>query len=140
MMSIPRRSSLVVVALTSILVGVLVGSSVAWAHTGDTPKQTGETTYTVRHEGCLGYKCNYRHSHSTEEYDDWTGFIIHDTSYSDGGQNDGLVFAYMYIWDEYGEHRRRFSNFHCDAIDGIDRTEYTRWAWGGHDPQTTAQP
>ena len=131
--SISRRSGLVVVALASILIGLLVGSSVALAHTGDTIKQTGHNTYTARHTDCLGYDCDYLHIHIADEYSNWEGFNILNTRYVDYGDNDGLVFGLMYIWDEYGENTREVNDFYCEEIDDFDETVNTWWGHGGHD-------
>ena len=83
----------------------------AWALTEDTEKEHGINDYDHTWEECWVYNCEYAATYETISYtpglgeDQWDWYHIESVAY-DGSDSEYFIrFGYMYIWDEYNEHR-----------------------------------
>ncbi len=52
--------------------------------------------------------------------------------YWDGHSNDDLVFGISWILDEHVGNFVRYYGLNCNAIEGVNKTEYTSWTYDGH--------
>ena len=132
-----RGRVLVIVALASVLIGMLLGSGIAMAHMDPTEKVLGWEVYEVRHShSCGDWECDFKEKHTAYTNSSYTVFDVDNTYYTDATADDDVRFANLYIWDEFGEHSVLFSDFFCNEVNGIDANVGTEWYWAGHDPTT----
>ena len=51
----------------------------------------------------------------------------------DGESDDGLVFGITYIAEERGHNFVRYYQMNCDAMEGMNQTEYVSWSYSDHE-------
>ncbi len=134
MTRVSGTSRLVVVALTSILMGLLVGSGIAWAEAVTIEKRPSFRDYIATYEDCNNYECSY-----TQEVNAWassafTEFEIYRIRYYDATADDDVRFGIMHILDMRGEHSIPKYDFMCISINGANLNRAIPWYWDEHDP------
>ena len=125
--------------LATFLIGALIGTGVAFAHTTVEDMESGTHlsgpyTHTTYQDPAQFPDFNYDADHvvnANDDFPDATEFTLHDTRYFNGTAPSDVVFGFLLFYDMKAESWELNPDFECLPVDGVDETLLTPWTYDG---------
>ena len=130
---IPGRQ-LTLVTVTSALLGILIGSGIAWAGIDFNEMEVGYHVYHESHTECWNLTCEYDQATSATASGDLTEFEVHSSLYYNSkGEDDDVRYGILWVWDEQDEHSRSYDDFECHSLNSGSINNSIGWSYDGLD-------